>query len=462
LKKSLTFAFCLFTFASMKEILRPSRAAIFIYALGQFGWSLASYAAYNLLTYFYMPPEESGKTVFPNFIFQGAVLGVFTLIGLIGFFGRFYDGVLDALIANWSDRRKTDGAKRRRPMGWAALPFALFGAMIFFPVSHELNSANGWFLFAILCLFYFFFSLYTVPYTALIAELGHDERDRMPISMALSIAWAVGFLIGAQIYPFQSALEARGFDSISAFQYVVGGFSVVATLAMLAPVFFLNEKKYALQTETTTNLRANLGTITSNRNFRWFVASDLMYWLSLTFIQTGVSYYITLLLGFEKSRAGAFLMLSGLGSFILYAPVLWLVRRFGKKRVILAAFWVFLLDFALVSMLDKLPISKEILFYLLAILAAFPLSAFGIIPNAIISDIIFSEEKQSGQQLSGMFFAARAFMMKVGISLANLLFPSLLLLGKSSENPFGVRVSAVCAVVFCFLGMLFFRKYEEE
>ena len=41
------------------------------------------------------------------------------------------------------------------------------------------------------------------------------------------------------------------------------------------------------------------------------------------------------------------------------------------------------------------------------------------------------------------------------------IFPSLLLLGKSSDNPFGVRASAACAVVFCVLGMVFFRQYRE-
>jgi glycoside/pentoside/hexuronide:cation symporter, GPH family len=59
-----------------------------------------------------------------------------------------------------------------------------------------------------------------------------------------------------------------------------------------------------------------------------------------------------------------------------------------------------------------------------------------------------------------MFYAVSAFMMKVGVTFANLFFPSLLILGKSVENPFGVQMSVVAAFVFCMAGFFVFRKYE--
>jgi Na+/melibiose symporter-like transporter len=71
------------------------------------------------------------------------------------------------------------------------------------------------------------------------------------------------------------------------------------------------------------------------------------------------------------------------------------------------------------------------------------------------------EEQASGKQLAGMFFGVSAFTMKVGISVANLIFPSLLLFGKSSENPAGVQMTAAAALVFCLAGWVAFRKYKE-
>ena len=61
-----------------------------------------------------------------------------------------------------------------------------------------------------------------------------------------------------------------------------------------------------------------------------------------------------------------------------------------------------------------------------------------------------------------MFFGARNFIRKMGVSLANLLFPSFLLLGRSVDNPLGVRLSAIAAGVFCLLGFVFFVLYRED
>jgi len=75
---------------------------------------------------------------------------------------------------------------------------------------------------------------------------------------------------------------------------------------------------------------------------------------------------------------------------------------------------------------------------------------------------VHEHEEKTGQNLAGMFFGARTFMMKMGISVANLIFPSLLLLGKSSENPLGVQVSAFVALGFMILGWMLFSRYQAN
>lgn len=117
--------------------------------------------------------------------------------------------------------------------------------------------------------------------------------------------------------------------------------------------------------------------------------------------------------------------------------------------------------FAAVASIRALPIPKVKLLYALGVAAAFPLAVFGILPNVIIGDLVEQEEQYSGRQLAGMFFGVRAFVMKVGISVANLLFPSFLLLGKSTENPAGVQATAVAAILFCLGGWYFFKRFEE-
>ena len=440
---------------------RPGINVLILYALGQLGWSLASFAVGNLLVYFYMPPEQ-GSPVFPSFLFQGAVLGVLTLIGILSAGGRVLDGIVDPLVANWSDRKKSSFGKRRWFMLLGAVPFALFATLVFFPPDASESAANLLWLAVVIALYYFFFAVYVIPYNALMAELGHTPQDRLRISTLVSVTWALGFVLGNSAYALQGVFENLGQTPVQAFQNTVLLLHGIALIFMLLPAIFLKEKRYARQAPSEHSLRQSLSAVFGNRNFRWFLTSFLLYWLALTFIQLGIGFYTTLLLGLDKSMAFIFSLISFLTSFLLYLPMNLLVKKWGKRRIMLMAYLLFGAIFGIVAFVKNIPLPKEWLLYGLAVAAAGPLAIFGILPNAIIGDEVEREEKSSGKQLAGMFFGVSAFTMKVGISLANLVFPSLLLLGKSSENPLGVQCTALAALVFCLAGWWAFKNYRDR
>jgi Na+/melibiose symporter-like transporter len=440
---------------------RPPLGQLIIYALGQFGWALASFSAINLLLYFYMPPEDGQAAVFPPYIFQGAILGIATVIGLINFGGRLFDGVTDPLIANWSDKATSSFGKRRKFMAIAAVPVALFSFLVFYPLTDGVSTLNIIWLAGTIFAFYFFLTLYVVPYTALISELGHHPKDRMLISTLLSVAFALALVVGNGAYAIPELLPVT-YSPTEALQATVGIFAAVSLIFLLIPVFFLNENKYCYQKSTTFEVFKSIKSVFQNVSFRYFLWSDLTYWIALTFIQLGVSFYVVSLFGLEKSMGTLFATLGFGISFLLYIPINLLVKKYGKKTILSTAFWSFALTFLLTFLTPYLPIEKMTLFYLIAILSGYPLACFGIIPNVIIADVVYAHEQKTGTQQAGMFYGVRNFMMKMGISLANLIFPSLLLLGKSSDNSMGVQATAMAAVVFCLLGWGFFRKYQEE
>ncbi|MBL7809339.1 MAG: MFS transporter [Saprospiraceae bacterium] len=441
---------------------RPPIRVLVLYAIGQLGWSLASFAAGNLMVYFFMPPEQ-GTPLFPSYIYQGAVLGVFTLIGIVSAGGRILDGLVDPLVANWSDRRRSTLGKRRWFLLIGATPFAVFATLIFFPVDPSESAGNFMWLVVCTALYYFFFAFYVIPYNALMAELGHTAKDRMLISTLVSVTWALGFVAGNGVFALQGWLETEGKTPVQAFQYALVFLHAIALCCMLLPALFLQENRYARQITGDQSFREALQTIAANRNFRRFLGSFLLYWLALTFIQLGMVYYATLLFHLEKEAAFTFSLISFLSSFILYVPVNLLVQKWGKRRTMLAAYLLFGVLFAIVAFVGIFPEgSKKALLYALGVAAAAPLAIFGILPNALVGDEIVKEEQQSGKQLSGMFYGITAFTMKIGISLANLTFPSLLLVGKSREQPMGVQATALVALLFCITGWYTFRRYRED
>lgn len=437
---------------------RPPLSVIWIYACGQLGWSLAVYGVGSLLSYFYMPPEDaSAKAAFPNFLPAIPILG-FTLLGIISFSGRLFDAFIDPFVANWSDKMESSFGKRKTFLAIAALPLAACSYLMFHPITEGASTANIIWLTATIFVFYISLAMYMIPYAALISELGHFHSDRLKISTIISITWALGFLIGNTTPALQGFFESKGAPSVLAFQKTVGIFAVISAVFLLIPVFFLDEKKYASQGASHGNFLMSIKSVFQNQPFRYFALSYLLYWLALTFIQAGIIFYVTLLLGLDKSSATVFGIGSFFTSFLLYPLMSKLRNGFSKKKVILAAFLTFIFIFCILL----LPISGQIRFWIVTILAAFPLAVFGILPNTIVADCVHQNEKITGQNQTGMFYAVAAFMMKVGISLANLIFPSLLVYGKSVENPTGVRLTIVAALVFCTAGFFVFRKYEEQ
>jgi len=420
-----------------QKITRPNWAIKIVYALGQFGWSLCAYAATNLITYFYLPPETGGVATFPSYIYQGALLGFVTVIGFLTLGGRVFDAITDPLIANWSDRwKKTPG--RRKPFLWmGAIPFALFSVLVFFPItSHESILNSAWLAFCLLG-FFFFMTVYVTPYTAWLSELGHNPNERLNISTIISVTWALGFAVGTTIPAVQQYFEQH-YSSTASFQIAISIYALLAAVLMLLPALFINETKYSLK-----------GT------------SDLTAFQSVKTIQLGMVYYVTVLIQQEKEQITFYSLVLFALSFLFYIPVNLLTKKTGKKPIISLSFIIYIFVFIGIFFIGKVNFPESTHLLILTVLAAFPVAVFGILPNAIIADHAEADARKGGENKAGMYFGVRMFMMKLGVSVTNFVFPALLIFGKSTENNLGVRLTAVFALFVCLLGWLVFRKYKE-
>jgi Na+/melibiose symporter-like transporter len=109
-----------------------------------------------------------------------------------------------------------------------------------------------------------------------------------------------------------------------------------------------------------------------------------------------------------------------------------------------------------------LPLPGLIFAVVTVVVAALPIAIFTIVPNAVVADIAEADGIETGNFKAGMFFGVRSFESNLGISIANILFPSLLTLGMSVQHPLGIRMSAVVSVFICLAGMAVFFLYNER
>ncbi|HBI84898.1 MAG TPA: sodium:solute symporter [Ruminococcus sp.] len=449
----------------MKEKKAASNKILLIFAIGQLGWSILSGLISNWLVFFFQPSQEEIAKGQLIFLPQGTVLGL-TAIGMITALGRIFDAVTDPLIAGKSDSL-THRLGRRIPfLRYAAIPFALVTVLLFCSPVAGTSGANTAWLFVFAMLFYLCMTCYCTPYNALIPELGRTQNARINLSTYISVTYFLGTAF-AYLVPNIAGIFMSSLGYAGSYRLTIAILAALAAVCMLVPAFAIDENTYADTAPSKTPAFSSLAATFRNKDFRLFVCSDILYWVGLTLFQTGLSFYITVLMGLDSAMTfPLFAVMTGF-SLCCYPVVNILSKKLGKKKLIAFAFLFFAFTFLVTAGAGLLPVPAMAYGILVAVLAAVPMAILGILPQAVVADISEADKIETGESRQGMFYAARTFAFKLGQSAAMLLFTSIALIGKEipkGESGYGMgyRLTALIAAVLCLLGGIVFLRYNEK
>jgi Na+/melibiose symporter-like transporter len=452
-----------------------TRGKMWCYAIGQLGWSIISGLIGSWLVYFYQPNQEAIQDGMISLIPQGRVVhGLLTFVGLITAIGRIFDAVTDPLVGNWSDHCKHKLGRRIPFMRFSAIPLGLVFILVFCAPIYGVSTINTVWLFITVLAYYFLITCYCTPYTSLLAELPHNQEEKLKLSMCISLTFIVGTCIGYTAPVIWGIMINGGMARIPAMRITFAILSVLAIIFMLVPAFGINEKDYCNAQPSSSNMFSSLGKTFKNKDFRIFVGQDIIYWFGLAMFQTGLAFFVTSLL--HLPEVWTTYMMGGLTflSLAYYPFVTKMTAKWGKKKLLIAAFFGFFLTFGFTALsgdkLSFIPIYAQAA--IIVLLGSFPQAIFGIIPQTIVADIALSDEVETGESRSGMFYAARTFAMKLGQSLAMLLFTSLATIGvakaasdaaeQAAGSPLGYRIVALVASLCCIAGGLIMSFFNEK
>jgi glycoside/pentoside/hexuronide:cation symporter, GPH family len=449
-----------------KQMSQKQKAPLFVklmYALGQYGWSLANSCVMLLVIYFYIPPDIGDGEMFPEFIERKKIFLSFTAVGLMMFFGIIISALFDIIMGPVSDRTKSKFGRRRLYMAISFVPIVICTLMAFFPIVQEKSLLNVLWLGVAIIGFNIFLSVYVTPFNGLIAELGHTQNERVFISTLLAVTWGLGMITANSVFVFKGLVaEYLEIDGFLAFQYLIGLFSLMAFVLMALPVIFINEEKYCVQTAPVEgNPWSQMVEVLKIPNFRNYMWAELLYWFSAQFVQLGVAYYITTLSGMEEKYTTFVIAGVAAFAFISFPLMVPLTRKYGKRELLLLGFILYTGVFLLISLMGILPIPLWLSGILLVLLNTLPMAIFGILPMALVSDMATEDAHESGKFRAATFFGVKFFTMKIGLSLTSLLFPTLLLLGNSVENNIGVRLTAIVGMFGCVAAYFLMRRVHE-
>ncbi len=419
-----------------------SPGARVLYALGGFGSALLQQTALLWVFYFYAPPP--GQPLLPR--------ATPIMVGLAMALGRVVDALADPLVAHWSDNVRSAWG-RRRPFILVASPLlAVCFVFLWRPPSSGVTTANALYLTAILGLFFFLYTMVLNPYSALLPEVTAGGHGRVSTTTLQA-----GFILAGigTAFVASSWLSARyGFATMGL---------VLAPLGLGALLIAGASVREHVPTHRPQPMRATLTGIFADRRFRIFLPAIATMWFGLSMVNLALTLTVTVLMGLPREAVTGVLALT-LGTTILALPAdAWAIRRFGGRRVMLAAMTLLAVALPLAAGLGKwpLPISGALQGYVILLIAGPAIGTLFILPNALLAEIA-EDHGRGGNRVEGMFFAFQGIVFNGTTSLSAAVLGSLLQwLGQAPPDALGLRAALLVAAMSTAAGALIFVRYPE-
>jgi len=434
-----------------------------LYSSGSGGFSIADRIWVSFMLYFYLPPAESGM---PELISNNTFWGFLTVAGLVTVFGRIVDAIADPLIGYWSDRSTSRLGRRKSFMVYGGLPMMAALALLFFPPTNNASTLNAVYMALMLGLTLFFFTVYVLPYLALIAELSHTESERINLVTIQALFNLVGVIVVMILgYILWGALEKSGMDKATALKATVLVLCGVGLIFCYIAVIPIDEKKYCDSTPSQIGLFQSLKETLANRAFITYIIGTLAFWFGLNIVSQTATYYVTVLLHREEAFSGA-VFGAVFGVALVMFPIINLVsKRVGKKAVMVFGLVVFAIATGLLYLLgsETLVLPPTTQAFIIFGIMGIPVSILLLVPNAMLADVAEYDAILTGSRREAMCFSAQGFLEKINLGVSTLILAFLFSqFGKDVAAPLGVQISGPVAGVVCLLGVVGYALYPEK
>jgi GPH family glycoside/pentoside/hexuronide:cation symporter len=322
---------------------------------------------------------------------------------------RLWDAINDPLFGMWSDSIRTRWGRRRVLLLFGAVPLGLTFMLMWVVPSFSTLGLTVYYAITYL-LFDTVFTLVHVGYNALTPEMTSDYDERSSLNgyrMAFSIAGTLGAIIFATVLGWYIS------DPRQLYMILGVGLGVVAMIPPLI-VFAITRERPSEELPESLPWGAGLKQSLTNRPFIMVIALYLLSWTTASIVAAVLIYFASYYLG-VPGQANYF-VLAAQGSAILFIPVVvWLARRFDKRRAFIIGSVTWMLLLMAISFVQPTQLS---LAYLLAALAGFGIATAYVIPWSMVPDVVEYDQLRTGQRREGSYYAFASFFQKLATGLA--------------------------------------------
>jgi GPH family glycoside/pentoside/hexuronide:cation symporter len=330
-------------------------------------------------------------------------------MGLLFGFSRFWDALTDPLVGHLSDRTHSRWGRRRPWLVASALPVALAYYAIWAPPESLVGDGLTLWMGAAIVAFYAAVTAFSVPYTALGAELSAGYHDRSRIFGAKAVGDQIGILAAAgSLLVMERATEPR---------VAAGCVATLAGVLMLGGILWavaVLREPADHQGRGGSRPYASFADVFRNRDARILIGVFFLEMLGYNAFVTLLPYVTEYIL--ETPGSTAYYLFAAILTTLVSVPAwIWLSRRFGKIRVWSAALAVKLGVFAGMALVGA---GDWLLIGALTLVFGAATGASAVLGPSLKADVVDSDEAVTGERKEGTFFAAWGLAIKAAIGCA--------------------------------------------
>lgn len=225
------------------------------------------------------------------------------LAGTVSFISIIWDAVTDPIIGSFADR---DGADKRKFMAKAAFPLGFTFIAAFVNIGTSSSVIQFIYYTAVAMLFWLAYTVYTIPYYAVVAEITQDYDERTEIRSTSSLINTAAIFLGNALPAVLPAIFAGLVFSGKKLGDSSGWTATAVIMSVMSIVFALitvkSLKGVSLQKAEATgadNGRKSIKTIFSEffevlkiKPFKWFAMFIVFFLMASSMIQSSFEYMI--------------------------------------------------------------------------------------------------------------------------------------------------------------------------
>lgn len=375
---------------------------------------------------------------------QSSAFGFFLLyfynqvLGLSGFLtstaiviALVVDAVVDPIVGSLSDRTRGRWGRRHPYMYGAAIPFALCFYLLFAPPVGLDERALFFWLLAFSILTRVTQSFYSIPHTALTAELTNEYDERTLLSALRSLFGSVGtlavFMLGLQGYFKSTELYPNGQLNPAAYPEFGAAFAVIICVGVWITALGTHDQIGKLPQAAATTKRFSLlevareaGQAFALRPFRIMVVTCVLWGMTMGMVSALSLYLGTLYFQFTLTQISWSFPASVLGGFIGAALATPLTRIFREKKTLLmgglAWYAVWNTSPIILNLLGLFPEPGDVRGFYIVMAAnaicSLGIGVLGVMIGSMVADITDQHEEVHGTRNEGIYFAALSFAAK--------------------------------------------------